>query len=40
MGFSPARLEAIENGDHLVIVELMEILLSRGDVRDRQRRSP
>ena len=25
MGFSPARLEAIENGDDLVIVELMEI---------------
>jgi len=25
MGFSPARLEAIENADHLIIVELMEI---------------
>ena len=24
MGFSPARLEAIENGDDLIIVELME----------------
>ena len=25
MGFSPARREAIENADHLTIVELMEI---------------
>ena len=25
MGFSPDRLEAIENADHLIIVELMEI---------------
>ena len=31
MGFSPARLEAIENGDDLVIVELMEIRVEIAD---------